>query len=345
MIDKSPVAEDHVSYGDRKFKHKVLLYRDRERFLAGTVPFIRTGLENGGLATVALPKAETEMLREALGEDAASVQFIDATALYQNPARALAAFDAFVKALGPHRAWVVASQDWDAYDWKSLPADERAEWVRHSETVEWARYEALVNAIFSQADMIGLCCYNVEIHTPEFISQIKRSHLEITTDGLDIKANPSYTDPRKVIADLDRSQPPAAPWSAESIRVEPADLHAVRNFVAGHARRWGMAAGPLHNLMVAVTEVATHAFRRADAPITVRTWFGGDHLFCEIADSGRWRPDEFTGWAPPEAASDDEFGLWGVRMLCDSVQVRTGTEGTTVRLRNRIWPNPLSGQN
>ncbi|MGA5442846.1 ATP-binding protein [Streptomyces griseoincarnatus] len=117
------------------------------------------------------------------------------------------------------------------------------------------------------------------------------------------------------------------------MRIVPTELHAVRAFVADQAKRCGLSADALHNLLVAVTEVATNAIRHGDAPVTLRTW-PDDGLICEITDSGNWQPEEFISWQPPESAVDSGFGLWGVGMLCDTVQVRTGSNGTMVRLRS-----------
>ncbi|MGW0773603.1 hypothetical protein ACWD01_08080 [Streptomyces sp. NPDC002835] len=80
--------------------------------------------------------------------------------------------------------------------------------------------------------------------------------------------------------------------------------------------------------------------------MTLRTW-PDSGLICEITDSGHWQPEEFISWSPPESAADSGFGLWGAGLLCDTVQVRTGAKGTTVRLRTctrrmrtRAWPRP-----
>jgi hypothetical protein len=44
------------------------------------------------------------------------------------------------------------------------------------------------------------------------------------------------------------------------------------------------------------------------------------------------------GYAPPASAASGGFGLWGVRMLADAVEVRAGWDGTVVRLHTRLRP-------
>lgn len=296
-------------------QHYALLYSDEKEFLAGALPLLRTGIEAGDATFAVTSGRETEALHDALGPDASAVQFIDARDHYKNPVRALAAFSAVARTLGPRPAWLLLADDWS----------------RHPDVIEWARYDSIVNQIFAEKDFRGFCCYNLRHVSADVIDLVRKTHTMVH-EGAELRENPQYTDPASFVADIDQQPLPPSPRSASSMRVQATELHAVRAFVAEQAKRCGVTGDALHNLLVAVTEVATNAIRHGDAPVTLRTW-SDDGLICEITDSGHWQPEGVITWEPPDSALESGFGLWGVGMLCDTVRVRTGKEGTAIRLR------------
>ncbi|MGP3999346.1 anti-sigma factor RsbA family regulatory protein [Streptomyces sp. 8N706] len=308
-------AEDDRTNPYRAFQHHALLYRGEQEFLDGALPLLRAGIEADDPTFAVTAGRHTELLRDSLGQDAAAVQFLDPAEIYKNPVRALAAFTAVAKTLGPRPAWVVMAEDWST----------------HPDVMEWLRYDSIVNLAFAHVDIHGFCCYDRATLAPDVLDLLRRTHVKIHEGGA-LRDNPFFADPESVVADIDRRPlpPPAEPPA--SMQILPTDLHAVRTFVAEQAKRCGVTAEALHNLLVAVTEVATNAVRHGNAPATLRTW-PDNGLICEITDSGHWQPEEFISWRPPESARESGFGLWGVGMLCDTVQVRTGSNGTTVRLR------------
>ncbi|MGY1399107.1 anti-sigma factor RsbA family regulatory protein [Streptomyces sp. SS10] len=302
--------------GGHTVRHQALLYGDERAFLAGTLPHVREGIEAGAPTFVVTPDHEAEALRDSLGQDAQAVQFIDPADVYTNPVRAMAAMTAVAKSLGPRPAWVVASDDWS----------------RYRDALDWVRYDSIFNLSFADVPFRSCCCYNTAVLSSDAIALVRQTHPTIL-EGDVLRDNPQYREPEDFVGDLDRLPLAPPPQPTAMMRILPTELHAVRAFVADQAKRCGLSADALHNLLVAVTEVATNAIRHGDAPVTLRTW-PDDGLICEITDSGNWQPEEFISWQPPESAVDSGFGLWGVGMLCDTVQVRTGSNGPTVRLRS-----------
>src|SRR5262245_66433911 len=69
------------------FSHPALWYRDRDEYLAGTVPFLRDGLAAGEPVAAAVPTGNLALLRDALGEDADQVLWRDMTEAGRNPGR------------------------------------------------------------------------------------------------------------------------------------------------------------------------------------------------------------------------------------------------------------------
>ena len=86
---------------------------------------------------------------------------------------------------------------------------------------------------------------------------------------------------------------------------------------------------------ISFAEVATTALRHGSAPAELRVWTQVGDLVCEIAGPGHWYPDALWGFTPPDG-SETGFGLWGVRMLCDVVQMQADADGTLIRLRTGL---------
>ena len=68
-----------------RFDHEALFYRDEEDFLAGLLPFVREGLELDEAVVVAEPRPRLDLLRDALGDDAAAVDLLDMAEVGRNP--------------------------------------------------------------------------------------------------------------------------------------------------------------------------------------------------------------------------------------------------------------------
>ncbi|MEU8800571.1 sensor histidine kinase [Spirillospora sp. NPDC048819] len=310
--------------GPGTYDHRALFFEDEKDFLATTVPFLQEGVEADEVVMAVVTPDKIKLLQDALGPIGQAVQFADGTTWYQHPVQAMAAYDAFIKSQALRPIRLVAESNWE---------DRKAH-----EVVEWLRYDAIVNAAFRDNDVRCICCFDRRaLHPdhPEILEYARYSHPELMDAGI-ARNNDEYLDPGSVSERCDRQFIEPSPASAASMQIEPTGLHAVRDFVAQHAQRHHMAAKPLRDLIVAVTEVASNAIRHGTAPITVKVWTADGGLFCEVVDAGQWHPDALVGYLPPRSAADPGFGLWGVRMLCDVVNVRATSEGTTVRLRTQL---------
>ena len=85
-----------------EFRHEALLYAGMQDFLAGTVPFVRGGVEAGEPVLVVESAAKIALLRAELGSDARSVVFADMAEVGANPARIIPAWRDFVS---QHGGW------------------------------------------------------------------------------------------------------------------------------------------------------------------------------------------------------------------------------------------------
>lgn len=300
--------------------HRGFLYHDEEEVVSVGVPFLRAGLEADDAVAVIASKQNIVALRDALGQDASSVQFEDALNWYQHPVRTIAAYHAYIKAEKPRRARLVAEPVWQG----RTPL----------EVVEWARYESIVNAAFSDSGARVICCYDRETLPTKILDYARQTHPEMIDDHVP-RESAEYTDPGPFIATCDRRPLPRAPRLAETMPVNTAELDALRAFATERADRHGLAGDALRDMVAAVVEVATTASRHATAPAALRIWTDNGDLVSEISGPGHWYPDALWGFAPP-ADSEPASGLWGVRMLCDVVQIQADGDGTVIRLRTRI---------
>lgn len=315
--------------GDEGLVHQALLYSAEEEFLTATVPFLRAGLEADDVVLAVVPKPSSAALRDMLGPDARPVEFVDATTFYRHPVRTIASYNDVVHSVAPRRVRVLAEP--------FLPGRSALD------TIEWSRYEAVVNAAFSATGAHVICGYDTRSAAPEVLEAARRTHPSLVSRH-GARRNRGYDEPRRFGGDCDRAPLPAPAGRPDTLPFERLeDLRAVRRFVEGHARRLLMDDIELIKFRQAVDSVTVNAVKHGSPPMEVRLWAEDDLVICEVVDSGHWRPDGMVGFLPPDPGSGFE-GLWGARMLVDTVQVRGGWAGTVVRLRTRLRPETPPGR-
>jgi anti-sigma regulatory factor (Ser/Thr protein kinase) len=295
-----------------------MLHADDEVYLGAALPFLTEGLETGDCVLAVVPAPVEARLRRALGPHAEAVEFRDAEHWYAHPTRTIAAYSSFIDDHPSGRIRALAEPGWKA----RLPA----------EIAEWTRYESIVNQAFADVDGSVLCMYDRRTMTPEALDGARCTHPELV-DSSGPHPNDAFLDPSTVYAEVDRRPLPPVPPGAREIPVDGIDLCALRAFVGDHAEDHGITSARLHDLLVATTEVATNAIRHGLPPVTCRIWTDDGDLVVDVTDGGHWQPEGLPGFLPPDPLVRAGFGLWGVRMLCPLVQLRTGPAGTDIRLR------------
>jgi anti-sigma regulatory factor (Ser/Thr protein kinase) len=301
-----------------KFIHRAMIYADERAFLDAAAPFLRDGLAADEVVLAIAPGSSLDLLRQALG--AVDVEFRDAAHWYSQPTRTIAAYSAFIDHNPGRRIRVLAEPGWAG----GTPA----------EVCEWTRYESIVNQAFAQIDASVLCLYDARTTAADVLDGALRTHPELL-DESGPHTNEAYADPATVCAEIDGRPLPPVPADACAMPVDDIDLRRLRAFVGDHAERHGVSSARLHDLLVATTEVATNAIRHGVPPVTCRTWADNGDVVVDVTDGGHWRPESMPGFLPPDPFVRAGFGLWGVRMLCPLVQLRTGPDGTDIRLRVR----------
>jgi anti-sigma regulatory factor (Ser/Thr protein kinase) len=308
-----------------EFRHEALLYAGLAEFVAGTVPFIRAGLEAGEPVLVVESSEKIEMLRVALGGEAGEVLFADMAQVGANPARIIPAWHEFVtrNAASGRRLRGIGEPIW-----RGRSSDE---------LVECQRHESLLNVAFGRGEPWWLLCpYDVENLDPAVIDEARRSH-EFVTDGGSDRRSDVFRGLEASGAPFDVPLPePVA--IASHLAFGAADLDTLRAVVSRQALTTRLKASRAAELVIAVNEIATNSVRHGGGRGTLRIWHEPSAIVCEIRDSGRFDKP----LADRERPSNDlaaPRGLWLANHLCDLVQIRTRPDGTVVRLHMNHLPS------
>ncbi|HTA05689.1 MAG TPA: MEDS domain-containing protein, partial [Solirubrobacteraceae bacterium] len=93
----SSAAAVKVALVEDSFRHEALFYSGDDGFLQGTLPFVSEALAANEPVLVAVDEQRANLLRQALGEDAERLRFLDMEEL-RNPARMIPAWREFISA-------------------------------------------------------------------------------------------------------------------------------------------------------------------------------------------------------------------------------------------------------
>jgi anti-sigma regulatory factor (Ser/Thr protein kinase) len=296
------------------FRHEALIYRDSDEFLAATLAFLREGLEAGEPALVAVSRANTVLLEGELGQDAATVRFADMEALGRNPARIIPFWQDFVDEHGGVPARGVGEPVWPG-----RPADEVDECRRH---------ESLINLAFAPAAVWSLLCpYDASGLDDEVLESVSRSHSVVAHDGVS-EASAHF----EAALDCYAGELRRGPAAVAGFEFGRADLAEVRRRVEESAEAVGISPLDVAALVVAASELAANSVAHGGGCGTLRIWTEPGRLLIEIQDGGRIE-NQLAGRVRPLTTQQGGRGLWMANQLCDLVQIRSGEDGTAVRLQ------------
>jgi transcriptional regulator with XRE-family HTH domain len=183
------VSIDYLVEGGRSrstmLEHLLFPYRTDEQFRTTIGSFLAEGVERSEAILAVTTSPNIELLREFLGNDARSVEFIDSSGFLSSPAAAIESFMAFSEAsLGRGAAWV------------RIVGEPR--WVERSaaEVRLWTRFESLFNLVFGASPMTVCCPYDERVLAPEILREAHVTHPQTLGDG-GVSQNPGYVDPRR----------------------------------------------------------------------------------------------------------------------------------------------------
>ena len=301
------------------FRHEALLYEGVEDLVAQVAPLVRDAVAAGEPVMAAFTADRLAVLREALGDDADEVVWVDMGGVGANPARIIPACRAFLAEHPGERVLGVGEPVHPARG-----ADE---------TVECQLHEALVNLAFGDAAGLRLVCpYDAAALDPGVLHEARCSHPVVVEAGTGAPS-PVFRGTESALAAFETPLPPP-PSSAQALSFGPESLGDVRAFVADAARRAQLDEAGLRNLVLAAHEVAANSLRHGGGLGVLRVWSEHDRLVAEIRDRGRIR-DPLAGRHAPVPDQLGGWGMWIANQACDLVQLRHEPDGSVVRLAVR----------
>jgi anti-sigma regulatory factor (Ser/Thr protein kinase) len=110
------------------------------------------------------------------------------------------------------------------------------------------------------------------------------------------------------------------------------ELAQARELVAQEADEANLSSGRTTDLVIAVNELVANSVRHGGGGGKLQVCREDDTLVVEVRDCGQI-DEPLIGREPPAPLARAGRGLWMVNQLCDLVQIRTGPEGTDVRLQ------------
>jgi serine/threonine-protein kinase RsbW len=107
----------------------------------------------------------------------------------------------------------------------------------------------------------------------------------------------------------------------------------LRHAVTAHAREAGMTGARLDDFVVAVNELLTNAVRHGGGTGHLALWARDGAVLCDVTDHGTGLEALIPHRPPPDQPGG--WGLWLVRELTDTCEIKTGPDGTAVRISSR----------
>lgn len=311
-----------TGHAQQSFHHATLFYAGEDGFLDGTLPFINEGVTAGEPILVAVANARSELLKQALGDEAELVHFADMRVLGSNPARIIPAWRHFLAEHSP--------------DERPVRGIGEPIWAGRSdaEVTECQRHESLLNVAFDGGQAWRLLCpYDLDALDEEVIEAARRSHPFIARDG-NSHVSGAYVGQHEAPGPFDGVLP-APSTKPRELEFTTDGLRDLRSFVSRGAADASLDGSRTRDLVLAVNELATNSLRHGGGEGTVRMWTEADTLLCEVHDRGHI-VEPLLGRDPPVAKQPGGRGLWVVNHLCDLVQIRSTPTGSVVRVHMRL---------
>jgi hypothetical protein len=287
--------------------HEALFYEDTSDYVELITCFALEGLDADEPVLIAVPEPRLDVLRHVLG---GAVTFVDMREEGRNPGRIIPLLRSFLDEHPGRGARCVAEPAWP----ERTPA----------ETIETHRHEALMNAAFRGEDVHIVCPYGTSELDSIVIEDATRTHPTVVSAG-GRHASRCYVDPMLVYA---ASESPLPEPFADPVQIDLDGLASFRHEVESLAP--AALGGRVSDLVIAANEAAVNTLVHGDGG-TARLWCEGDDIVVEVRDRGVIE-DPLAGQRLPDPLQESGRGLWLMHQLCDLVEVRSGVDGTVVRL-------------
>jgi transcriptional regulator with XRE-family HTH domain len=164
-------------------KHRVLIYGSDDEYVASSLPFVLEGITRSDCVLAVTARRHMGLLRDALGDNARHVEFLDAAEWYRSLPGAANGYRTFVSERFERGApWIriVAEPVWPG----------RTE----AELAEWFRYESVINLSFASSPATIVCTYDTRSVSDGVLASARRTHPEVA-GAADATSSLAYRDP------------------------------------------------------------------------------------------------------------------------------------------------------
>lgn len=306
MSDESPRRNGTA------FRHEAVFYDGLDSYADRLHSFVTGALETGEPILMMVPPDRIELMRDALGSEAQKVQFEDMTVVGRNPARIIPAWREFADT---HARPGLRLRGVGEPIWKERSPDELEEGRRH---------EALLNTAFGDAFFWLVCPYDTTALDGSVLDAATRTHPH--TDGRPAVYQGAPSPQAMFAGDL-----PAPPTGHRLIPFQIDTVRDIRSAALHIAATAGLDDVAADNFALAAHELAVNSVLHGGGSGTARLWASGKAAVAEVADAGLIdRP--MIGRIRPAVEQENGRGVWLANQLCDLVQIRSGSDGTVVRI-------------
>lgn len=289
------------------------MYRDDAELDAAVYAFMRDAAAAGEPVLVALPGPRLEHVRHQLGDLMADARWEDAEQVGRNPGRLVAMIEEWVASHDGH-ARVVSEAVW--------PGRSRAE------AMEALRQGALVDHTLAGSGATIMSTFDAQHLDEDILDGVEMTHPTVVVGG-ERRAGATYTDPLSMASG--EMWPLQDPTGSVSEHPLDGSLGELRRAIADDPVLGSLPADRRSDLVFAINEAASNAVRHGHDTCTTRIWHDGDEVVSEVSSASRIN-DVMAGRHRPPADALQGRGLWLINQLCDLVEIRSGTSGTTLRM-------------
>jgi transcriptional regulator with XRE-family HTH domain len=181
------VSVDHLAgtgaVGSELLEHRALIYDSDAEYLAYAVPFLLEGITRDECVVAVTGEPQTRLLRRALGDDTARVEFHDSAEWYQSPTGALGNYRSYLKERlerGTRWTRIIGEPIWAGRS--------------RSEVAEWTRYESMINLSLASSAATIVCPYDARSVSEGILAGARHTHPEVAEAG-DVSASIGYREP------------------------------------------------------------------------------------------------------------------------------------------------------
>jgi anti-sigma regulatory factor (Ser/Thr protein kinase) len=304
--------------GHRGYLHEAVYYSSEDELLDVAVPFLQGGLAAGEPTVVSLGEQNAALVRKAL-PDQPDLVFLAGGTLYARPAAAIRSYREMLASYltqGAHQIRIIG---------EVTPAALGVTWE------SWARYESAINHAYDDFPLWSMCAYDTRRTPGHVLADVARTHPSVAMPGGRHEPGDSYADPTDFLVEWRRVPDDPIQHMEPTIELTDPTPATARTAVA-QADRGLLPPGEVEDLVLAVSEVVTNAWRHGSPPVRLRVWVGTDRIVVAVSDRGRGPTYPFAGLIPTGDGAGGGLGLWLAHQLCNHVTSTHDGDAFTVRL-------------